>query len=119
MDSAALQTALISGVIGLFAGLAGSWFQSLRNIKEKKFEVLFEYRKELYSKLHRITFTSERFGQARYHWQIDGDRSSKKFFIEEFKEWFSKLRDFYEDSSWAIDNSVYVKLDTLYKVAIE
>ena len=117
MDQNTLQTIIISAVIGLCAGIIGSWFQSFRNIKEKKFEILFEYRKILYNELHKITFLDDNFGQARYDWQINGVNEGKQKFNKEFKKWYKNLRDFFETSSWAIDQSVSIKLDSLINIA--
>jgi len=113
------ETIILSGLAGLIGGIIGGYFQSMHRKREKKFELLYDFRKEIYSKLYKITFLSESFGQARYNWQIDGVQNGESEYYKEFTKWFEALKEFYETTSWAIDKTVYKKLYKLMETARE
>lgn len=115
MEFNIILTVLIPAIVGLFAGLVGAWFQSIRNMKEKKFEMLFEYKTKIYSKLHKLSFFNEQLQEARYNWQINGDKASRWAFVSEFKKWDRELVKFYQNSGWAIDDSITPALDNFFK----
>jgi len=110
---------ILSALAGLIGGIIGGYFQSLNRKREKKFELLYDFRKDIYSKLHKITFINDSFGQARYDWQVDGIKKGAIYFQKEFNQWFDVLKEFYETTSWAIDKTVYDKLDKLLETARE
>ena len=112
-----LQTIIISAIFGLLGGISATYFRSLFHIKEKKFELIFDYRKEIYTHLHKLTFLTDSFANARYDWQIGGTDNAQVWFEKKFQQWFKKLKDFYETTSWVIDESVYEELEKLYKIA--
>jgi len=112
-----LITILLPAILGLFGGAIGGYAQSLYRKGEKKFELIYDFRKEVYSKLHKATFTSNSFGQARYNWQVDGIKNGDMYFQKEFSQWFDLLKEFYETTRWALDKTVYGKLDKLFETA--
>ena len=67
-----LQTIIISAIFGLLGGIFATYFRSLFHIKEKKIELIFDFRKVIYSDLHKLTFLTDSFAEARYGWQIYG-----------------------------------------------
>lgn len=111
------ETIIISAIIGLLAGVVGAWFQSLFRMREKKFELLFNLRRETYGTLHQITFPKDSVGQARYDWQIDGVEGGEQCFRRSFDEWFKTLKEFYETTSWVLDATVCDELKRLYEIA--